>query len=208
MITPKLLNDSIEVHEAERASFGFRIALGLLCALLLSATVFGGYMYLRKRHATDTAARVLAETPPAKPVVPARAQIFVDDAMPKGGQTIIGGTVENISGEQLSGLSVEIDLRKRKDGATDIKNISLEPSDLAPGQKGRYSFAIVSQDYSSARVVGLKSSSLQALVAFKTLPGAERPLEKTPEGKTIMVGRPRGRGEEFLNTPDNPTRVP
>ena len=208
MITPRLLDDSTEVQKEEQSSFGRRIALGLLCALLLSATIFGGYMYLRKRHATDTAARVLAETPPVKPVVPARAQIFVDDAMPKGGQTVIGGTVENISGDQLAGLSVEIDLRKRKDGATDIKNVLLEPSDLAPGQKGRYSFTIVSQEYSSARVLGLKSSTLQAQVPFKTLPGAERPLEKTPEGKTIVVGRPRGRGEEFLNTPDNPTRVP
>lgn len=208
MITPKLLDDSIHDHQQERASSSTRIALGVLCALVLSATVFGGYMYLRNRHARETAARALAETPPAKPVVPAKAQIFVDDAMPKGGQTVIGGTVENISGEQLAGLSVEIDLRKRKDGATDIKNIPLEPSDLAPGQKGSYSFTIVSQEYSSARVLGLKSSTLQAQIPFKTLPGAERPLEKTPEGKTIMVGKPRGRGEEFLNTPDNPTRVP
>ncbi|MEO8435389.1 MAG: hypothetical protein ABI596_10885 [Pyrinomonadaceae bacterium] len=207
MITPRLL-DSTQSREDEQSSFGTRIAVGLVCALLLSATVFGGYMYLRKRHARDTAARVLAETPPAKPIVPAKAQIFVDDAMPKGSQTLIGGTVENISGEQLSGLSVEVELRKRKDGATDIKEISLDPRDLAPGQKGRYSFAIVSQDYSSARVLGLKSSSLLAQVPFKTLPGAERPLEKTPDGKTIVVGRPRGRGEEFLNTPDNPTRVP
>src|SRR5687767_2594398 len=145
MITPKLL-DSTQAPEEERSSFGTRIALGLLCALLLSAMVFGGYMYLRKRHARDTAARVLAETPPAKP------QIFVDDAMPKGSQTLIGGTVENISGEQLSGLSVEIELRKRKDGATDIKAIPVDPGDLGSGQKGRYSFTIVSQDYSSARV--------------------------------------------------------
>ena len=207
MITPRLL-DSTQSEEDEQSSFATRIALGLLCALLLSATVFGGYMYLRKRHASDTAARVAAETPPAKPIVPAKAQIFVDDAMPKGSQTLIGGTVENISSEQLSGLSVEIELHKRKDGATDIKQISLDPSDLGSGQKGRYSFTIVSQDYSSARVLGLKSSPLQAQIPFKTLPGAERPLEKTPDGKTIVVGRPRGKGEEFLNTPDNPTRVP
>src|SRR5687768_8180251 len=187
MITPKLLDSSM-AQEEERSSFGLRIVLGLLCAVLLSATVFGGYMYLRKRHANDTAARVLAETPPAKPIVPAKAQIFVDDAMPKGGQAVIGGTVENISGEQLSGLSVEIELRKRKDGATEIKEISLDPRDVGPGQNGRYSFTIVTRDYSSARVLGLKSSTLQAQVPFKTLPGADRPLEKTPDGKTIVVG--------------------
>lgn len=208
MITPKLLDGSIHDHEEEKASSGYRIAVGLLCALLLTATVFGGYMYLRKRHAGETAARALAETAPSKPAVPAKAQIFVDDAMPKGGQTIIGGTVENISGEPLSGLSVEIDLRKRKNGASDIKDVPLEPRDLAPAQQGRYSFTIVSQDYSSARVLGLKSASLQAQIPFKTLPGAERPLEKPPEGKTITVSKPRGRGGEFLNTPDNPTRVP
>lgn len=208
MITTKLLDDSTDIPEEERASYGRRVAVGVLCAVLVTAAVFGGYLYLRNRHARETAARELAEANQLKPVLPPKAHIYVDDAMMKGSQTTIGGTVQNISGEQLSDLSVEINLTKRKDGFTETKVIPLEPHDLAPGEQGRYSFAITAQDYSAARVLGLKSGSLKAQIPFKTLPGAQRPLEKTPEGKTIMVSRPRPRGEEFINTPDHPARVP
>lgn len=208
MLTTKLLDDSMDIPEEEKASYGRRVAVGVLCAVLLTAAVFGGYLYLRNRHARETAARELAEAKEIRPVLPPKAHIYVDDAMTKGSQTTIGGTVQNISGEQLSDLSVEINLTKRKDGFTDTKVISLEPHDLAPGEQGRYSFGIVTQDYSAARILGLKSGNPKAQIPFKTLPGAQRPLEKTPEGKTIVVSRPRHRGEEFLNTPDNPARVP
>ena len=207
MLTPKLLDDSIDFGEEETAT-GYRVAVGVLCAVLLTAALFGGYIYLRKRHARETAARAAAEANRSRPALPPKIQVYVDDAMPKGGQTIIGGTVQNISGEQLSNLSVEIELRKRKDGASDIKVISLEPRDLAVGEQGRYTLAIAAQDYSTARVFGLKSGNSPTQIPFKTLPGAQRPLEKPPEGKTIIVSKPRRRGGEFLNTPDNPARIP
>jgi hypothetical protein len=31
---------------------------------------------------------------------------------------------------------------------------------------------------------------------------------ETPATKTIIVGRPAPRGEEFINTPNNPGKVP
>ena len=210
MTTTKLLDDSTDFPEEEQASYGRRVAVGVICAVLLTAGVFGGYLYLRNRHARENAARELAEANQIKPALPPRAQIFVDDAMIKGNQTVIGGTVQNISGEQLADLSVEINLTKRKDGFTETKIIPVEPHDLAPGDQGRYSITVTVQDYSAARVFGLKSGSLNARIQipFKTLPGAQRPLEKTPDGKTIVVSRPRPRGEEFINTPDNPAKVP
>lgn len=203
-----LLDDSISLGEEKQGNFGRRIAVGVLCALLLTATVFGGYLYLRKRHAREAAAKALAEANQIKPVVPPKAQIYVDEAVPNGSQTVLSGRVENISADQLSDLSVEIDLRRRKDGGTESKVVPLDPRHLAPGQQGRYTLPIATLDYSVARVLGLKSESLQAQVPFKQLPGAERPPMKTPEGKTIMVSRPRPKGEEFLNTPDNPARIP
>src|SRR6267143_1492704 len=121
MITTKLLDDSTDIPEEEQASYGRRVAVGILCAVLLTAGVFGGYLYLRNRHARENAARELAEANQIKPALPPRAQIRIP---------------------------------------------------------------------------------------FKTLPGAQRPLEKTPDGKTIVVSRPRPRGEEFINTPDNPAKVP
>jgi hypothetical protein len=210
MTTTRLLDDSTDLPEEEQASYGRRVAVGVLCAILFTAAVLGGYLYLRNRHARETAARELAEAREIKPVVPPKAHIYVDDAMIKGPQTIIGGTVQNISAEPLSDLSVEINLTKRKDGFTETKVIPVDPHDIAPGEQGRYSFTITAQDYSAARVLGLKSGDLKAQIQipFNTLPGAQRPPEKPPEGKTIMVSRPRPRGEEFLNTPDNPAKVP
>jgi hypothetical protein len=208
MFTPNLLDDSANISEEGEANTRSRIAVGVLFALLLTATVFGGYIYLRNRHAQETAARSLAEAKPAKMVVPPKAQIFVDEAMPQGGQIIIGGTVQNISNERLSDVAVEINLFKRKGDAKEIKVVPLEPRDIGPGEQGRYAIQVTAKEYSLANVAGLKGDGLQAQIPFKQLPGAERPPMKTPEGKTIVVGRPRPRGEEFLNTPDKPSRVP
>jgi hypothetical protein len=208
MITPKLIDDSVTITEESEGNTRSRIAVGVLCALLLTATVFGGYIYLRNRHAKETAARAQAEAREGKVVLPAKARIFVDDAMPHGGQITIGGTVQNISTEPLSDLSVEINFRRRKDGGTEIKTVPLDPRTLNPGEQGRYALEVTAKEYSLANVAGLKSESQQAKIPFKQLPGAERPPMKAPEGKTITVGRPRSRGEEFLNTPDKPARVP
>lgn len=208
MITPNLLDDSATVREESEVNSRKRVAVGVICAVLLTASVSGGYLYLRKRHARNTAARALAEARQGKVVVPPKAQIFVDDAMPQGSQIIIGGTVQNISNERLNEVSVAINLRKRKDGGTEIKVVPLDPRDLNPGEQGRYMLLLTPKDYVLANVLGLKSGSLMAEIPFKQLPGAERPPMKTPEGKTIVVGRPRGKGDEFLNTPDNPTRIP
>jgi hypothetical protein len=40
--------------------------------------------------------------------------------------------------------------------------------------------------------------------------GARREPERLPQGKPkiVVVPRPRPKGEEFINTPDNPTRIP
>jgi len=203
-----LLDDSLIPPQEAEANTRFRVAAGVLCALLLTAAVFGGYIYLRNRHARESAARALAEAKQGKVVLPAKAQIFVDEAMPKGGQIIVGGTVQNISNEQLADIRVEINLRKRKDGATEIKSVALEPRSLGPGEQGRYALEVTAKEYSLANVAGLKSESQQAGIPFKQLPGAERPPMKAPEGKTIVVERPRPKGEEFLNTPDKPSRVP
>lgn len=207
MITPNLLDDSATVREESEVNTRKRIAVGILCAVLLTASVSGGYLYLRKRHARNTAAKALAEAQ-GKRVVPPKAQIFVDEAMPQGHQILIGGAVQNVSNERLNEVSVAINLRKRKDGGTEIKVVPLDPRDLNPGEQGRYMLLLNPKDYSLANVLGLKSGSLLAEIPFKQLPGAERPPMKTPEGKTIVVGQPRGKGDEFLNTPDNPTRIP
>jgi hypothetical protein len=56
----------------------------------------------------------------------------------------------------------------------------------------------------------LNSGGRAEAVAFKSAVGARRPAERLPQGspKVVVVPRPKPKGEEFINTPDNPTRIP
>lgn len=199
-----MLIDSNQEVLAERS---FSKLLAVLVAVALSAILLSGYFYLRSRHAQRNAPAVPAQAATNLPKGPAKLHVLIDDPMLKGGETTIGGTVRNISSESLAGLSVELELRRRKDGNIETKQISVEPSTLSAEQEGRYEIKLAAQDYSGVRLVGLKSSDA-SLLAYTSGPGQRRPLERT-EAKTIVVQKPASRGgEEFINTPDNPGRVP
>jgi len=189
-------------EEANRSILPKLLAAG--AALLITALVFTGYTVLRKRHSQNTAALVPATVPP--PPAP-KALVIVDEALLKGGTSLLGGTVRNTSNERLEGLSVELELKRRKDGVLESQVVALDPRNLEPQQEGRYSLPLRAQDYSSARLVGLKMGSALAAVPYTTAQGQKRPLERL-EPKTIIVGKPNGKPGEFLNSPDNPARVP
>src|SRR4030095_7899324 len=127
--------------------------------------------------------------------------------MLKGSETLIGGTVKNISQEELSNVTVELELRRRKDGNVELKSLLLEPSLLRPDEEGRYSIKLLAQEYGGVRLLGLRSGPDSALLAYTSGPGLKRPLERT-ESKTIVVQRPASKGEDLINSPDNPGRVP
>ena len=173
-------------------------------ALLITALVFTGYTLLRKRHSQNTAALVPAAIPPP---APPKALVMVDEARLNGGTSLLAGTVRNTSNERLVGLAVELELKRRKDGGLQSQVVALDPSDLEPQQEARYSLPLRAQDYSSARLVGLKAGPGLTAVPYATAQGQKRPLERL-EPKTIIVGKPAGKPGEFLNSPDNPARVP
>ena len=103
---------------ADESSSSSRTIVAALCALLVAGLVIGGYLYLRKRHARQTLLAIQAEqTPAVPPKGPPKAQILVDDAIREGDQTLVAGTIKNISNENLIQLSVELELIKRKSGA-------------------------------------------------------------------------------------------
>jgi hypothetical protein len=182
--------------------------VAVICAVLITGLVFAGYAYLRKRHAQQSlAATPAARADPTQFKGPAKAEIFVDEALLEGDQTVIGGTIKNISHEELTGLSVELDLKRRKDATVQKTSVQIIPVQLAPQQEGRYALRLRSADYSSVKLVALRSGSDSALLAYTTSPGKKRPPERL-EGKTIIVSRPRLSKGTFLNTPDNPVRVP
>ena len=192
----------------EKRSTG-RMVVAALCALLVTAIVFAGYTYLRKRTAQQRLSATAAQAPASTdtPRGPAKAHILVDEALLKGGQTIIGGTVRNISPDKLTGLTVALELRRRKDGTLEQTSVTVEPQQLEPAQEGRYSLKLPAKEYNSVRLAGLKAGTESSLLAYTTAAGHKRPPERL-EPKVVTVPGSGSRGDGFLNSPDNPARVP
>ena len=201
-------SDQDELFAEPRRSLAPKVFAGI-AALAITALVFAGYTVLRKRHAQNSGLLALSSQPAMSETrKPPIALVMVDDALLQGSKTIIGGTVRNTSAAKLEGLSIELELKRRKDGVAETQLVALQPAQLEPEQEGRYSLELKVQDYSSARLVALKAGPNLAALPFATAPGQRRPPERL-ESKTITVGKPSSskRGE-FLNTPDNPARVP
>ena len=195
---------SEEVFIEATESSGLKIAAAI-SALVITALVFVGYAYVRKRHAQSTATS--QEAASAQPKAPPRALILVDEALLQGSNTLLAGTVKNISNQRLAGLSVELELKRRSGGNTEKRQVPLSPADLDPSQEGRYSLQLKAQDYASAKVVALHGESQAATIPYSIAQGEKRPPERL-DSKTIKIDKPPGRRPEFLNSPDNPARVP
>lgn len=141
---------------------------------------------------------------------PAEAEIYVDEAMLAKPYAIIGGAVKNVGPQRLEKLSVEIELRRRESGEVERRDVPVEPADLGPGEHGKYTLKVHSEEWGSSRVVSLRSGSEAREVAFNSLPGAKRPPEIPMSRAAANAPRQKSRpsGDEFINTPDNPIRVP
>lgn len=199
----QLFDDSLPMEEERR--HGRRLVVGVLCALILTGGLFGGYMFLRKRHEQRVAAA--AEAARTKALKP-RVEVFVDEPTMDGKKTLLGGTIHNISDETLRNLAVELELRRRVGGGLETKVIAPEQTELAPDTTARYSLELLVSDYVTSRLARIVAGDNRAAVPFKARPGVPRPPLPAPSGKTVIVNRPAPRGDEFLNTPNNPGRVP
>lgn len=197
--------EDIPLEEERR--HGRRLVVGILCALVLTGSVFGGYLLLRKRHERQVAAAVALEN--QKKAAP-KVAVAVDDAMVEGKRTLLGGTIHNISTETLRNVAVELQLRKRAGGGVETRVVPAEVAELAPDARARYSLEVAVQDYSSATFSKVLAGETRTAIVFKAFPGAARPAMEEPGSKTVLVGKPapRGSGEEFLNTEKNPGKVP
>lgn len=200
-----ITEDREEVFIKATESSGLKIAAAV-AALLITAIVFVGYGYLRHRQAQAAAA--VQQAVSTQPKAPPQALILVDEALLQGANTVLGGTVRNIGNAKLGGLSVELELKRRKSDTVERKQVPLTPADLETSQEGSYSLQLKAQDYISARVVALRTGSQDAVVPYTLAHGDKRPPEKL-ESKTIKIDKPApGKRSEFLNSPDNPARVP
>ena len=193
-----------QVFVEQKSSFGLKLIAGI-SALAVTVALFFGYAYLRRRHAEKSALLVVQTKPEPKPSP--KAIVLVDDALMQAGKTIVGGTVRNTSSERLEQVSVELELTRRKDAVAEKKLIALTAPQLEPGQEGRYSLEVKAQDYSSARLVGLRVGPDSSSLAYTSGSGQKRPPERLESG-TIIVNKPASKGGEFLNSPDKPARIP
>ena len=201
-----MINDPFHPEEAiarEKES-SRRKLLGVVCAVGLTAILLAGYGYMRRYHAQRV---IQNNTPPPVPEAsPKLAHVVVDEPTIEKGLTTIGGVVKNISKQELSGVQVVIELRRRKDGGLEESVLPVTPAQLQPDQEGVYSLKAPIQDFASIRLAGLKADPQSSLIAYSSSQGKKRPPERL-EPRVIVVKR-AGRPGEFLNSPDNPSRVP
>jgi hypothetical protein len=178
------------------------------CALLLTGSLLGGYFYLRGRNVQNIdAARQDDQGERQAPPTP-RAQVFQDEVLLKGSRAVVGGRVRNVTGDTLEELKVEIELIARDGGGKETRSVQVEPASLRPGEEGRFVLQIVSSEWTGTRVSRLLSEKIQGDIPFKPEIGARRPLERPPTPKVVVVPRPKAKGDDFLNTPDTPIRIP
>ena len=203
-ILNQLETEPIPIEEEERRHTR-RLLAGVVCALVLTGSVLGGYLYLRKRHERQVASAAAAE---AVQKTRPKVEVLVDDAMIDGKKSVLGGTIHNISGEQLHQVAVELQLRKRSGGRLESRIVTPENGELAPGDSTRYKLEVAVQDYSSATFSKVVLGDSHTAIAFRALPGTPRPPMAEPASKTVMVARPAPKGEEFLNSEKNPGKVP
>ncbi len=134
---------------------------------------------------------------------PPAVNVLINEPLLKGSQAVLGGTIQNISNQVLTDLIVEVELTGRDDGGKTLKEVQVTPASIPPGEDGSYSLTISNHDWSASKIVRLRSRVQAEELAFTSQPGAKRPPERTPEGKTIIVQRPKPKGEEFINSPDD-----
>jgi hypothetical protein len=201
-----MFNDPFHPEEAiqQQHDSNKRMLLGVVCAVAVAALLLVGYGYIRKYHAQ----RVLQNTavPPVPEKPPALAHVVIDEPTVEKGFTTIGGVVKNISGRELSGLSVMLDLRRRKDGKTEQHVLPVSPAQLHPQEEGAYAVKVPLEDFASIRLAGLQADPQATLIAYSSSQGKKRAPERL-EPRTIVIKR-AGKPGEFINTPDNPARVP
>jgi hypothetical protein len=176
---------------------------------LLVLLIFSGCQNRTPPPADQVSAAGSVKT--TKVSAPAEAEIFVDEAMLAKPYALIGGTVKNIGPRRLEKLSVEIELRRREGVDVERRVVSVEPADLGPGEHGKYVLKVLSEEWGSSRVVSLRSDAGGREVTFNYLPGAKRPPEIPPAVKAVANAprqKPRPNGDEFINTPDTPIKVP
>jgi hypothetical protein len=188
-------------HESTR-----RKLLAVVCAVAITAVLLVGYGYIRKYHAQRNLANATTQQPETVSKGPALAHVVVDEPTLERGMTTVGGILKNISNQPLSGVSVTLELRRRKDGKAEQTVLPVTPGQLQPQQEGAYAAKFSIDDFASVRLAGVQADPQSTLIVYSSSQGKKRPPERL-QAPVVIVKR-SGKPGEFINTPDNPVRVP
>ena len=202
-----MFNDPFHPQEAlsQQKESTKRKLLAAVCAVAITALLLVGYGLVRRYHAH----RVARETPAViepTPKGPALAHVVVDEPTLEKGMTTVGGVVKNISNAQLSELKVMLEFRRRKDGKTEQTVLPVSPAQLQPQEEGAYAAKFSVDDFASVRLAGVHVGPQSTLIVYSSSQGKKRAPERL-QPQTIVVKR-AGKPGEFINTPDNPGRIP
>lgn len=182
--------------------------IAIICSVLLIIALAGGYFVLRRSQTQQFHSS--ARQSPTPVAEPAKIQVYEDEVFLRKSEAVIGGTIENISAESLAQLQVTIKLQRRN-GEEELKTVPLSSAELTPGARATYALRVPSGSWDSVKVVAVAPPEAEVTYSFKSKRGKERPAEPPPAGvqRTVIVERPRPRpkGEEFINTPDNPVII-
>lgn len=184
-----------------------RKLLAVVCAVAVTAVLLTGYALIRgyyERQKLAAAAAAAAAEPPPKG--PALAHVVVDEPTLEKNMTTIGGVVKNISGRQLSGLSVTLELRRRKDNKMEQAVLPVTPAQLQPQQEGEYAAKFEIGDFASVRLAGVQADPQSTVIVHSSSQGKRRAPERLQP--QIVIKKGTGKPGDFINTPDNPGRVP
>ncbi|HYP28456.1 MAG TPA: hypothetical protein VE262_17210 [Blastocatellia bacterium] len=147
----------------EKAGHGGTIALAV--AILLVAGAVLSYFYIpavharvddlvmrmRGRNPAAEQAAVIANEPKAR-IFPARNPEVVKNMVKAR------GAVDNLSKQELANLYVEVSLERYDGGPADTRNIQVNPTNLAPAQRGVYEFPYDGKQYRGYGITRLTSN--------------------------------------------------
>lgn len=184
-----------------------RKLLAVVCAVALTAILLVGYTVIRRYHERQKLASAAAEAlAQPTPRGPALAHVVIDEPTLEKNMTTIGGVVKNVSSRQLSGLSVTLELRRRKDGKTEEAVLPVTPGQLQPQQEGEYAAKFSITDFASVRLAGVQADPQSTVIVHSSAQGKRRVPERLEP--QIVIKKGSTKPGEFINTPDNPGRVP
>ena len=191
---------AIQQHDSTK-----RKLLAVVCAVAVTAILLAGYAYSRKFHAQ----RVLESAPPVAETPhkgPALAHVVIDEPTLEKGMTTVGGVVKNISNQPLSGVSVTLELRRRKDGKSEQTVLAVTPGQLQPQQEGSYAARVSIDEFASVKLASVQADPQSTEIVYTASQGKKRAPERLQP--QVVVGKRTTKPGDFINTPDNPGRVP